>query len=136
MSKLESRLKFTAEALEKYRGRKSGKARLQGTEDLFNAFVAMAWSLKHTQARCRHSGSPSADRSSLGELASAVFAGRKAVHANWPGEFNIPNFVTGRHYASATELYGVPAALSLCMEEMNHNLYKLRVRQVRVCEGA
>ena len=113
VSKLESRLKFTAEALEKYRARKHNKPRSQGTEDLFTAFVAMAWSLKHTQARCRRSGSPSADRASLGELASAVFAGRKAVHANWPGEFNIPNFVTGRHYASATELYGVPAALSL-----------------------
>jgi hypothetical protein len=124
VSRLEKRLKFTDEAM-KYRQRIQG--RRKGTEEVFkcfNAFVALAWSPKHTQARCR-SGSSAADRTCVDEFA-AFFAGRSAVQTDWPNDLNIPNFVTGRQYAAATKLYGVPAALSLCMEEMNHNLYKLR----------
>jgi hypothetical protein len=126
LSKLECRLKFTEDALEKYRGRQHG--RRQGTEKLMTAFVALAWSQKHTLARCRRSGSPARDRESLEEVNAAVLAGRVAVHENWPDNFDIPNFLTGRHYPSSIELFGVGSALSLCMEEMNHNLYKTRVK--------
>lgn len=126
-SKLEAegRLTFTDKALEKYRKRQQG--RRSGTTDLFAAFVAVAWSQKHTLARARRSGSPTEDLASLEELDAAVLAGRAALLKNWPDDFNVPNFLTGRHYKRAVELFGVPAALNLCMEEMNHNLYKLRV---------
>lgn len=54
------------------------------------------WSQKkHTLARCRRSGSPAEDRTSLEELDAAVLAGRAAVYENWPDQFNIPNFHTG-----------------------------------------
>ena len=124
-SKLLTRLRFTKTALAKYRARKKGRSK--GTEGLYKAIISLAWSQKHTLARCRRSGSPDEDRVSLAELDAAVLAGRVAVLENWPDDFNIPNFMTGRHYARATELFGVASALSLCMEEMNHNLYKLRV---------
>ena len=57
--------------------------------------------LKHTQSRWRKSGSPTSDRTSVDELAVVVFAGRSALHTSWPNDFNIPNSVTGRHYAIA-----------------------------------
>ncbi len=119
------RLTFTEKALEKYRKRQKGSRK--GTEELFTAFLALAWSQKHTLARCRRSGDSAADGASLDELDAAVLAGRAAVAENWPDDFCIPNFLTGRHYKLAVELFGVGSALSLCMEEMNHNLYKLRV---------
>ena len=114
--------KWKDNVLEKY------QARANGAEDTYNVFVAAAYSQKHVFAKVRASGSPAADEKSLNELDSALLAFRQAMLGAYPELCHRPNFLFGRHYKEAVRNYGVPALLSVCMEEMLHGLSKDRVR--------
>jgi hypothetical protein len=84
-------------------------------------------SLKAVHETVRAAGSPIADFKYLTELDNTVMAGRRALQACWPNDFNTVNFLTGRHYRECAEKYGNIASLNVCMEEMMHGTFKSKL---------
>ena len=84
--------------------------------------------IKLLKATTRETGSYDRNKASLDALDTALMEFRNCCQVCWPGKFNTANVLTGKHYRESVDNFGVPALLSVVMQEMSHGPHKRRVR--------